>query len=101
MNVLRQETVTQDQENSLTLVEVLNIASSGYMDDFLKEYYREETGEINRAGSGNTLAEFIVLEIRDTFDATLPKSDQLTEVGRVLRRAIACIQSVVDAVEKA
>ena len=99
MNATDDQTPQHDQERSLTLVEILNIASRGYTDDFLKEYYNEETGEINRDGSGDTLAEFIVLEIKDTFDASLSKTEQLDEVCRVLRRAMSDLQRVIEAVQ--
>src|SRR5579872_2746760 len=99
MKVNGHETTTQREDQSLTLVQVLNVASSGYKDDFLKKYYHEETGQANEAGSGDTLAEFIVLEIRDTFDANLPKTEQLTEACRVLRRAISNVESVIEALE--
>jgi len=93
--------VPANAERSLSLPTILNLASSGYPDDQLKLYYDEATGNFNEDGSGDTLAEFVVREIRETFSADLPKSEQLDEVCRVLRQAITDLESTVEAVEKA
>jgi hypothetical protein len=90
-----------EQPPSLTLLEILNIASSGYPDDFLKEYYSQETGKINEQGSGDTLAEFIVREIVETYDPDADKDAQVTEVCRVLRNGISDLEKVIAAVELA
>ena len=52
----------------MKLPELLNAANKGYPDGYLAEYYETKTGARKR-GSGDTLAEFIVLELIDTFDA--------------------------------
>ena len=91
----------KDQPSSLSLIEVLNIASKGYPDEYLLVYYDETTGKFNEDGSGDTLAEFIVREISDSFDPDLPKTQQLQEVTRVLRKAIGDLESVIKSVEAA
>lgn len=88
-------------EQSLSLLAILNLASRGYPDEQLKLYYDEASGNFNKGGSGDTLAEFVVREIRETFSADLPKSEQLGEVCRALRQAITDIESTIEAVEKA
>ncbi len=88
-------------DRSFTVLEILNIASRDYPDDYLRHYYDQKTGRFNAAGSGDTLAEFIVREIQETFDATVPRRDQLAEVSRVLHRGITHLQGVIKAVTEA
>jgi len=57
------------QSKRLSLVELLNLANEVYDDGCLAEYFDSDTGT-PRAGSGDTLAEFIVREIHDTLTRT-------------------------------
>jgi hypothetical protein len=50
----------------------------------------------SRAGLGDTLAEFIVREIRDTFDPNATRSQQLEEARRVLLNAIDDLENVIE-----
>ena len=79
----------------LTLVELLNLANEAYADGYLAEYFDPETGE-RRQGSGDTLAQFIVAELRDTFDAEVSRSAQLQEGRRVLSNAIDDLEGVIE-----
>lgn len=80
----------------LTILDVLNAANDGYQDGYLSEYYDEETGEL-KEGQGDTLAEFIVKEIHDTFD---PKSeDHFLVAVHTLEIAIKDLQDVISALE--
>jgi len=45
---------------------------------------------------GDTLAEFIVREIRDTFDPNATRSQQLEDAGRVLVNAIDDLENVIE-----
>jgi len=69
----------------LSLVELLNLANEAHDDGYLAEYFDPDTGT-SKAGSGDTLAEFIVREIRDTFDPNATRSAQLSGFGRYARR---------------
>jgi len=80
-----------EQSKSLSLVELLNVANDGY----LAEYFDPDTGA-SRAGLDDTLAEFIVREIRDTFDPTAIRSEQLEEARRVLMNAIDDLENVIE-----
>lgn len=80
---------------SLSLVELLNIANEAYEDGYLAEYFDPDTGAF-RAGLGDTLAEFIVREIRDTFDPNATRSQQLEEARRVLMNAIDDLENVIE-----
>jgi hypothetical protein len=84
-----------EQSKSLSLVELLKIANEAYEDGYLAEYFDPDTGAA-RAGSGDTLAEFIVREIRDTFDPNASRMAQLEEARRVLMNAIDDLESVIE-----
>lgn len=84
-----------EQSKRLTLVELLNIANEAYDDGYLAEYFDPDTGAA-RAGSGDTLAEFIVREIRDTFDSVATRGAQLEEARRVLLNAIDDLENVIQ-----
>lgn len=96
---IKEDKAAEEQEASLTLVEVLDIAAASYPDELLRVYYQANSGEFNEEGSGDTLAEFIVREIRETFDPDLTKTQQLQEVTRVLRKAIEDLESILKSVE--
>ena len=84
-----------EHSKRLSLVELLNIANETYEDGYLAEYFDPDTGA-SRAGSGDTLAEFIVREIRDTFDPAATRSQQLEEARRVLMNAIDDLENVIE-----
>lgn len=63
-----------ERSKRLSLVELPKIANEAYDNGYLAEYFDPDTGA-SRAGSGDTLAEFIVREIRDTFDPTAIRSE--------------------------
>ena len=79
----------------LSLVELLNLANEAYDDGYLAEYFDPDTGT-PRQGSGDTLAEFVVREIRDTFDPNASRCAQLEEARRVLMNAIDDLESVIE-----
>jgi hypothetical protein len=84
-----------EQPRSLSLVELLKIANEAYEDGYLAEYFDPDTGA-SKAGSGDTLAEFIVREIRDTFDSNATRCQQLEEARRVLMNAIDDLEAVIE-----
>jgi hypothetical protein len=79
----------------LSLLGLLTLANEFYPDGFLTEYFRPATGE-RRNGSGDTLAQFIVIELSETFDSAAPRGAQLEEARRVLNRAIDDLDRVID-----
>ena len=79
----------------LSLVELLNLANEAYADDYLAEYFDPETGE-RRQGSGDTLAQFIVAELRDTFDAGASRSAQIDEARLALSHAVDDLEDVME-----
>ena len=79
----------------LSLVELLNLANEAYADGYLAEYFDPETGE-RRQGSGDTLAQFIVAEIRDKFDAEASRDDQIREARLALSHAVGDLEGVME-----
>ncbi len=85
---------------NLSLVELLDRADRGYADSFLSQYYDSATGE-RVEGSGDTLAEFIVNELSETFDAEASFEAQIDEAHRTLRNGIEALESVSRALDEA
>ena len=71
----------------MQLVELLNKANSAYPDNYLSEYFDDKTGEPTTPIAGDTLAKFIVAELRETFDPTASDEQQHEVARRVLDRA--------------
>ena len=80
----------------MTLNELLEIVHRAYPDELTRECWNQET---QRAcgGAGDTLAEFIVREIADTYDAKATDRAQVADALLAMHRA----QSELDAVAKA
>jgi len=83
----------------MKLVDLLNKASAGYDDDFLSEYFDTDTGDL-KEGHGDTLAEFIVVELTETFDSDGDDEDQMSEAVRVMERAKRDLEDVITALLK-
>ena len=83
----------------MTLLDLLNQANTGYPDGFLERYYLAGSGE-PVANSGDTLAGFIVAELRDIFDPKETDENQLEEAARVLEKARADPASTISALEE-
>ena len=82
----------------MKLPELLNAANQGYPDGYLAEYYDTKTGARKRGG-GDTLAEFIVLELIDIFDSTASDDSQIDEATRVLESARRDLLGVIEALD--
>jgi hypothetical protein len=79
---------------NLTLLELLNLANESYPDGFLGEYFDPQTAE-RRVGGGDTLAQFIVAELSETFDAGASRAKQLREARIALENATEKIDEVI------
>ncbi|MCX7008347.1 MAG: hypothetical protein NTY53_14050 [Kiritimatiellaeota bacterium] len=80
----------------MKLTELIHNAAAAYPDAQLLAYWDGQRAVHNPAG-GDTLAEFIVKELCDTFDADATEAEQRAEATRVLRRAVSELQSVIAA----
>jgi hypothetical protein len=83
----------------MKLVELLKKANEGYDDGYLSEYFNEETGELVE-GKGDTLAQFIVIELSETFDADADDEDQIGEAIHLMQRAKSDIEGIMAALAK-
>lgn len=84
----------------MTLIQLLDLANQGYPDGFLAEYYDPETGEA-RASSGDTLALFIVQELRETFNGAAEDEDQIGRAVRAIEKAREDLDGVLAALARA
>lgn len=80
----------------MRLSEIIAIADRAYPDgDGVVQAYSENP-EVQR---GDTLAEFIALELKDVYDADGSSEDQLAEAVRAMLRARDQLDDVVAALE--
>ena len=84
----------------MKLNEIMEIIHGAYPDAMTRNYW-DSVRRRPAPGVGDTLAEFIVKEIADTYDAETAHGTQLTEAIRVLERARSDIGSVVTALQYA
>lgn len=79
---------------------IMEIVHSAYPDAMTRNYW-DPVQRRPTPGMGDTLAEFIVKEIADTYDAGSADSEQLTEAIRVLERARSDIGNVAVTLQHA
>lgn len=79
--------------------ELMEIVHCAYPDEFTREYWDEKKG-CPKESSGDTLAEFIVREIHDTFDPKAEASAQLQEAARVMRAAGRELGDIAETLER-
>lgn len=80
----------------MKLVELLDLANRGYPDGYLAEYYDKKTGGLAH-GSGDGLAEFIVKELKDTFDDDAKDEEQIEVAVHMLERAMDDLAETITA----
>ncbi len=94
---------------SLTLIELVTLASEGYETAFpdcpLTEQCQPDgtplsAKEYEKASIGDTLGRFIVIELADTFDPKASRTEQVKEAFRVIHRAKDDLKQVCDALKK-
>ena len=81
----------------MNLNDLIHKAAAAYPDARLLAYWDGQRAVSNPAG-GDTLAEFIVRELCDTFDAKAGTQSQVAEAVRVLRKALADVQAVLETI---
>ena len=80
----------------MTLNELMQKVIAAYPDpDSIAAYWNPGTGKINKKASGDTLAEFIVAEIMDTFDPGLSDSLQVSYARTAIRNAVADLDATL------
>lgn len=83
----------------MTIQELVEVANNGYPDNYLERYFDQKTGKA-KSGPGDGLAEFILRELVETFDATADKDDQIEEAIRLMENAIRDIRGVINALRR-
>jgi hypothetical protein len=80
----------------LRLEDLMNIVDEAYDDRLIRQYFEEPEEQ-----HGDTLAEFIVRELRDCFDPDLPDEKQIAAAIHLMTTAIHQLSDVVGALEEA
>ena len=89
----------KQQQNSISLRELVRIAAAAYNIDDGNESSWDEVIDSNgrlvaRGKLGNTLAEFIIIELAETYDSKARREDQLKEAERCMNTAIMQLDRV-------
>jgi hypothetical protein len=87
----------------MKLDQLITIASSAYPDDLVSTAFQGERslrGRNPQSHCGDTLAEFIAGELKDTFDEKAPDNQQLEEAVRALSVARRELDDVITALER-
>jgi hypothetical protein len=79
----------------VNLKDILNAANRHYPDRYLSNYFAKKTGE-PKMGAGDSLADFIVRELRENFDTALHGERQVAQAVQVLERAREDIQTAIN-----
>lgn len=85
----------------MTLLEILNIANAAYPDGHLAAYYDPQTGEpvIPKAEVGDTLAMFIVRELRSVYNPAARADDKLYEAQLAMTQAATTLVDLAEAIQ--
>ena len=75
----------------MTLEDIIGIADEAYPDGLVGQYFREPEGK-----HGDTLAKFMAVELRETYDGNVPDADQLDTASRAMETAARELQNVAD-----
>ena len=83
----------------MTLSELLEIVHRAYPSEDTRRCWDAKKQKV-RTGAGDTLAEFIVREIADTFEIDAPEENQLDAALSAMRRACIELTGVIEALEE-
>ena len=83
----------------MKLTELLEIVHRAYPDEQSREFWNEKT-QRPCGGAGDTLAEFIVREIADTYDAEATDRAQVADALLAMHRAQGELGAVAKALER-
>ena len=82
----------------MTLNQLVCRAASAYPDAFVLSYWDPEKEEPKpNPGGGDTLAEFVALELYESFDHDADDDDQLATAVKVMQSAADDLQAVAHA----
>ena len=83
----------------MKLNELLEIVHRAYPEEHTRQCWDVKKQWVRR-GTGDTLAEFVVGEIADTYDADAPAEKQIDEVLSAMRWACTELEAVIRALEE-
>lgn len=75
---------------------LMRTAADGYPDGFTDMYWDYDNQCVNENGNGDTLAQFIVVELSETFDEDATEEAQLEDAMHVLSNAVDSVEDVRD-----
>jgi hypothetical protein len=78
--------------------ELLDLANKAYPDEYLCEYYNKD-GQ-RKTGCGDKLAEFIVVELLETYDPDGTNEQQLRTAMKKINRAILNLKAVFNSLQE-
>ena len=84
----------------MTIKELLEIVDSSYPNGDTREHHDEDGNVLHDVQAGDTLAEFVVSELVETFDPDWLEADQIDHAMNKLLRAQEDLQCVIDALRK-
>ena len=84
----------------MELNDLLEIAHRAYPEEHTRLCWDAKKQKV-RTGTGDSLAEFVVREIADTFDADAPEENQLDAALSAIRWACTELTAVIEALEAA
>ena len=92
----------EQQQNSISLRELVRIAAKVYNDDEPSDGDKSAWDEVidsngrlvARGELGDTLADFIIIELAETYDPKLSREEQLEEAQRSMNAAIMQLDRV-------
>jgi len=89
----------KQQQNSISLRELVRIAAAAYNIDDGNESSWDEVIDSNgrlvaRGKLGDTLAEFIIIELAETYDPKASREEQIEEAQRSMNAAIMQLDRV-------
>lgn len=79
----------------MKLGQLVAAANDRYPDGFLSQYFDVAREKFLTRGCGDTLARFIVVEMRDTFDPAATDAAQVDEAIRVLGQGQTDLESAL------
>lgn len=77
------------------LERIIRAANAGYGDDLVLQAHQRPNEKV-----GDTLAEFIAIELKETFDEECSSWEQVTEALRSMKVARDELERVVEEIEK-
>jgi hypothetical protein len=84
----------ETMRESFTIADILNAANKYYAERYLSTFFNGVTGAL-KFGDGDTLAQFIVHEISETYDQESSRGEQVAEALKVLERARRDIRKAI------